>query len=988
MVITFYSYKGGVGRTQLLANTAVALANRGRDIVMVDMDLESPGLHTYFTTSDRSGPDEHLRDDDLTDCPGLIDVLTDQLEDGGSAPEIRGLLIPVDHRARQPEGGRLRLLPPGRLDEHYPRRVANFPWEAFYAERRGYAFMEYVRQALIAGTEADPSPDFVFIDSRTGLTDIGSICTAQLPDVLVVMFALHAQGIDGARRISRAVTAYRATTSEVPRLHKIFLLPSRVDENGSIDKRDLMLGYAVDQLGELGELLIELNDRLPYDPRIAYGEQIVVGSTTARPTYLSQAYERFANRLVALTGPVASRDQAPAGFIAAPVAAPRELFAAVDSLDAEVRQLSESWAVLQEGTIASLLPQAHGVADILRGARAAYTEICGIIARLTPEGDSRPAIDFCERLTDVEITLDGVRRQAKECAEIWIRRWMEQAKQRLTAVGVAKPGVVEGYLSELGDAARSESYDDLEARLTNIESLLRRDWLDQQLRERGLSQDVLGRAIPDRAGRRQWLEDRLARLLEEGDLTDASLMNQIWNALRLLASLLDERPDGRPDPTHWSAYDLLCMLASTEQSRDKRQIDLDCFVEIGCDLWVRDWHALLCADDTLGPEWPCGLDARAQLRRVAEARRPEFDALVDSVARDFMARQQSHSALLRLLDQRRDDPVVARVVERLAADLTPAANRDLLAKWLAIRAPERPEGLVKAFLLGLAEEGYEVEAFVAACAFRQRHSDRAGQEWIPHLAARYIALLGETARGADIALLLAQPSFIDVLCRIRPGLAVPVLLAGFELGPVINVDTRRTVIANLLHSQRPQDLPQSVTDWLQLVERSEAHSETVAVRLAEIHERAASLMDMTPYRGWDPSVHFSRKFREYWESLCARLLDEPGGPGERARLAEVPNAEDWIRETADQLKREGRRLSKPQGAAATNLIEGYRNMAVAISELAAAGPAGVSIRSVLEQQMQRQAALGDLAAWLASDPQDRGDGLGRRVLQAFGLSDP
>ena len=38
MIITFYSYKGGVGRTQLLANTAIGLANRGLDVVMIDMD--------------------------------------------------------------------------------------------------------------------------------------------------------------------------------------------------------------------------------------------------------------------------------------------------------------------------------------------------------------------------------------------------------------------------------------------------------------------------------------------------------------------------------------------------------------------------------------------------------------------------------------------------------------------------------------------------------------------------------------------------------------------------------------------------------------------------------------------------------------------------------------------------------------------------------------------------------------------------------------
>jgi len=47
-IITFYSYKGGVGRTLALANIAVLLARRGKRVLMMDWDLEAPGLHRYF----------------------------------------------------------------------------------------------------------------------------------------------------------------------------------------------------------------------------------------------------------------------------------------------------------------------------------------------------------------------------------------------------------------------------------------------------------------------------------------------------------------------------------------------------------------------------------------------------------------------------------------------------------------------------------------------------------------------------------------------------------------------------------------------------------------------------------------------------------------------------------------------------------------------------------------------------------------------------
>ena len=47
-VVTFYSYKGGVGRTLALANIGVLLAKRGKRVLLMDWDLEAPGLEDTF----------------------------------------------------------------------------------------------------------------------------------------------------------------------------------------------------------------------------------------------------------------------------------------------------------------------------------------------------------------------------------------------------------------------------------------------------------------------------------------------------------------------------------------------------------------------------------------------------------------------------------------------------------------------------------------------------------------------------------------------------------------------------------------------------------------------------------------------------------------------------------------------------------------------------------------------------------------------------
>ena len=74
-IITFYSYKGGTGRTMALANCASLIARRapvgpeGRRarVLAIDWDLEAPGLHRYFFP--------FLVDKDLTSSTGLIDFV-------------------------------------------------------------------------------------------------------------------------------------------------------------------------------------------------------------------------------------------------------------------------------------------------------------------------------------------------------------------------------------------------------------------------------------------------------------------------------------------------------------------------------------------------------------------------------------------------------------------------------------------------------------------------------------------------------------------------------------------------------------------------------------------------------------------------------------------------------------------------------------------------------------------------------------------------
>src|ERR1700753_3771659 len=68
-IVTFYSYKGGTGRPMALANTAWILASNGKKVLVVDWDLDSPGLHKFFHP--------FLDSATIGGAPGVIELIND-----------------------------------------------------------------------------------------------------------------------------------------------------------------------------------------------------------------------------------------------------------------------------------------------------------------------------------------------------------------------------------------------------------------------------------------------------------------------------------------------------------------------------------------------------------------------------------------------------------------------------------------------------------------------------------------------------------------------------------------------------------------------------------------------------------------------------------------------------------------------------------------------------------------------------------------------
>lgn len=188
--ITFYSYKGGVGRTLTAVNFAVYLAKLGQRIVLIDFDLEAPGSDSKF-------PDIPLPKNQK----GLLDYILayqDTKSDPGSIEQIC-IKVPIGSE----KDTSLCLIPSGDYtSQEYYRNLSKLNWDKIFSgEYRGIEFF----QNFLGRIEKELKPDTVIIDSRTGIGEIAGLCTQQLADEVVMFSSMSGESIKMTKHIKQLI---------------------------------------------------------------------------------------------------------------------------------------------------------------------------------------------------------------------------------------------------------------------------------------------------------------------------------------------------------------------------------------------------------------------------------------------------------------------------------------------------------------------------------------------------------------------------------------------------------------------------------------------------------------------------------------------------------------------------------------------------------------------------------------------------------------
>jgi CO dehydrogenase nickel-insertion accessory protein CooC1 len=289
-VITFYSYKGGTGRTMALANVAWIIASSGKRVLVVDWDLESPGLHKFF--------EPFLEESKVSATPGVIELINDYANEalnGASRPDdwyrefARVDRDAVSLEWEFPDGGKLDFLSAGRQNRDYSAAVCSLDWDNFYERLGGGRFFRALREDM------KRNYDYVLIDSRTGLSDVADICTIELPDVLAVCFTLSNQSIEGAANVARQISnRYR------DRNITVLPLPMRI-EDGEKEKLDVGRSTARRRFEGFPQGMAQADSiaywssvEVPYKPFYAFEEILATfGDEPGLPASLLAAFERI-----------------------------------------------------------------------------------------------------------------------------------------------------------------------------------------------------------------------------------------------------------------------------------------------------------------------------------------------------------------------------------------------------------------------------------------------------------------------------------------------------------------------------------------------------------------------------------------------------------------------------------------------------------------------------------------------------------------------
>ncbi|MFM6099372.1 MAG: tyrosine-protein kinase family protein, partial [Dolichospermum sp.] len=196
-VVTFFSFKGGVGRTTALVATALTLARNGHRVAIVDLDLEAPGLSTVFSQ------------ENLVQY-GVIDYLLEKKIQDRNWSLRNDILQINDPLLIGNSGGQINLLTAGNVDSNYLEKLARLDFQNLVDHD-----IPETLKGMLKELEKKSNPlDFILLDSRAGFHDIGGLALTDLSHAAVIFGRQSRQSWTGLTHVIRRLSRPLAPEGE------------------------------------------------------------------------------------------------------------------------------------------------------------------------------------------------------------------------------------------------------------------------------------------------------------------------------------------------------------------------------------------------------------------------------------------------------------------------------------------------------------------------------------------------------------------------------------------------------------------------------------------------------------------------------------------------------------------------------------------------------------------------------------------------------
>ncbi|MFJ7592571.1 KGGVGR-motif variant AAA ATPase [Streptomyces sp. NPDC097617] len=178
----FHSFKGGVGRTLHAVALADLLASQGQHVLLVDADLEAPGITWMYQAQ---GGRCDIAYEDL-----LALLHASKQGDPAPAVEIAAAYLPNQRVSRYPGTGRVTVLPASRRMRLGPPRIG--PADLLTEDRSPY-FLSESLAALAVAAEADT----VVLDLRAGASELAAPILLDPRVMRVFVTTISSQSLQG-----------------------------------------------------------------------------------------------------------------------------------------------------------------------------------------------------------------------------------------------------------------------------------------------------------------------------------------------------------------------------------------------------------------------------------------------------------------------------------------------------------------------------------------------------------------------------------------------------------------------------------------------------------------------------------------------------------------------------------------------------------------------------------------------------------------------